>query len=593
MRHRRRPPSPIALIVAALLTACAGDGGPRYDDLLTDGRLRPDGDGTAPAEVSCADQTYFAYLLDDDRPLRAAAAIARGDRLVLGGCVDPGAGSGGGTVTLEVETDGRGPVVAARVALPAAADAWQQVVDLDRFAGRRATLAVRATRAAPQTTIYLGEAYLRGRAPAAERTAAPPQVLLISVDTLRHDAIAALGGAWPTPHLDRLVAEAQVFTDSYAAASWTKPSHGSLLTGQTPVVHRAFGYETSLHPAVSTLAERFQHAGFRTAGVVHDVVHLDPRFGFDRGFDDYRAVHWTLAQKARHAFGWIGRQQAQPFFYFLHTFEVHSDFHHLPYEAPSVRQADVDERFGTDGYGCDGGPCASGRLAEIKAGRLAPIAGEAEILRYLYGESVRHLDTELGRLFDDLRAGGLYDHLLIVLTSDHGELFLEHGGVLHGQHWQEVLRVPLIIKWPRGRDAGRRSALPVSALDVAPTVLTAAGVGAEGLPGDDLAQLRRADRPIVAGTFSKSVIVDGLKLILGRDHAPPLLFDLRADPTEQRNLAAERPGDRRRLRQLLQQRGIRDRALLKELDTLHRRIDDGSLSDEERARLRALGYLDG
>jgi len=580
-------------LIAALLAACRGaERGPGYEDLLISGRLRSSLDQPpAPALVSCGDETYFARSLAAGEKVWAELDAGQGSQLVVAGCAATGRGRPlRGSLRLELVFGGER--VERRLPLAPPHRWWRQEIDLTPYAGRGGSLRLEAEGVGPRASLYLRDVYLRRQRPLPRRPSPPPlQVLLISVDTLRHDALSALGGPWPTPALDRLVAEGETFEHSYATASWTKPSHGSLFTGQHPPVHRAMTHTQGLHPALPTLAEYFQRAGFATAGLAQDIVHLDARFGFDRGFDEYRTVHWTLPQMARYAADWIADHRSVPFFYFLHTFAAHSDFYRLPYEAPDVDQATVEERFGVPHYGCERSSCASERLARINQGELQPLPGEAEILRFLYGEGVRFVDAELGRLFDDLRAQGVFDDLLIVFTSDHGEVFLEHGKVGHGHRYEPVLRVPLVIKWPGGAKAGERRIHNVSGVDVAPTLLAAAGIEVRGLPGVDLRRRLRPDRPIFAGTWDKHLIVGRMKLTLRRQNGGPLLYDLSADPGEEHDLSAERPAELARLGEILRRKLRQEQQQRRALDRLQSALTS-PLSEEERERLRALGYLD-
>jgi arylsulfatase A-like enzyme len=412
------------------------------------------------------------------------------------------------------------------------------------------------------------------------------------VDTLRADLVGAVAGlpvaSSPTPHLDALAAEGEVFVPHYAAASWTKPSHAALLTGYPSPVHGALTAEAVLAPAVPTLAERLRAAGLATGGLVHDCVWLNPKFGFHRGFDDYRSVKWRSGQLGRAAVSWMAAHRDRPFFFFLHTFDAHSDFLHLPYEGAGVNTASVRRRFAVQKYGCRQGLCASALLEALPLGDVQPLPREPEILRYLYAAGVRETDLHLGRLFADLRRLGLWDDLTVVITSDHGEMLLEHGRTLHGQWYEQVLKVPLIVKWPHGERAGTRTAIPTSALDVVPTLLAQAGLEADELPGTDLRRPRR-DRTLFAhhGVW-RVAIRSGLKgVFTWEDEAH--LFDLTADPAELHDLASRRPevldgleGDLDKLARW----STATRARLGAEDNVFQ-----DLSGEERERLRALGYL--
>jgi arylsulfatase A-like enzyme len=251
----------------------------------------------------------------------------------------------------------------------------------------------------------------------------------------------------------------------------------------------------------------------------------------------------------------------------------------------------VERRFGVPDYGCRQGLCASSLLRAITDGRVAPEPGDAEILRFLYDRGVERLDAALGGLFADLAAAGLYDDLVIAFTADHGEAFLEHGRLTHSTWHEEVLRVPLIVKWPRGERAGAVRRGPAGAADVAPTLLAAAGVAAEGLPGADL-RTRRADRPVFAGTYARVVIQGTVKAVLPLDGAPPALFDLAADPGERHDLAAERPDELARLRRLLAAETAAENRLRRQIAAVES-AGGAAMTAEERARLRALGYVDG
>ena len=186
----------------------------------------------------------------------------------------------------------------------------------------------------------------------------------------------------------------------------------------------------------------------------------------------------------------------------------------------------------------------------------------------------------------------MWDDLLVVVTSDHGEMLLEHGATLHGHSWEPVLQVPLIVKWPAGerdRAVGVRTTVPTSSIDVAPTLLAAAGVEAADLPGVDLRR-PRAGRAVFAGSDSWwTVYQDGWKAIFPASDHPTRLYHLDADPGELDDLADRRPDQVARLRRDLD-------ALQSWSAAVRARVAAGGneateLTDEERERLRALGYL--
>ena len=582
------------LLALACLSGCAQPSEPRIDhlDFLAGDRLSSSLESAEPEQVFCADELRWARTVRPDERLSAIVEVAGSPRLFVSGCMPrptPGAEIGDGVLEIEVRRSGAPPELH-EIPLPRYSRAFREEVDLADLAPGPANLSFTARLPAGRQLVLSDLALSHVERVPARKAPQPPQVLLISVDTFRADAIAALGGPWPTPNLDRLVAESEVWDPHYAASHWTKPSHASLLTGQSPEVHGAGSESGVMQRGVSTLAERLRKAGFLTAGLVFDCLWLNPRFGFSRGYDEYRSVHWNLPQMVRHAGDWMSAHREHSFFFFFHTFEVHSDFRRLPYEAPDVTLRTIEERFGVKRYGCREKACASSLLARLDDGRIDPLPEEAEILEYLYGAGVTHLDEGLGELFDRLRADGIYDDLMIVLTADHGESLLDRStATLHAGPWEEVLRVPLIVKWPGGRSAGTRRQERSSALDVMPTILAAMGVEAGDLPGTPLGAAR-PDRPVFSWGFFRTVWADELKATVFDLTDERRLFDLVADPEERSDLAAERRDDLERLERLLASRQAVDEQLREETRASGS-VPDAELSSEERARLQALGYL--
>lgn len=579
---------------AAALLAALSCGRPaselRYIDLVSEQRLSVDGRRLQPREVVAADETWLSVTLAPGAEVRAEIDLDDDPTLTLAGCLvcDEGVDSAVPGALEGAVRSPRGRAVGLKIGFGAADGWWQQVFHLGPVSGARVELSVRAD--IPEgCVLQLREATVRHL----RRTPSPEgerktQILLISVDTLRRDGVGSFGGSVATPHLDRLAAESERWSTAYAAASWTKPSHASLLTGYYPDTHRAILLEQGMDAAVPTLAERFGSAGFATSALVFDCTWLSPRWGFGKGFDSYRVVPWRAGRQVRAASQWVLDHRDRDFFFFLHTFEPHSDFAVLPYEAPGVNSSTIAARFGVTGFGCRQGFCASNFVTALDRGEVPERPGDTTILRSTYDSGVSYLDASLGELFDTLRQSGVWDDLVVVVTSDHGEEFSEHGGFGHHALYDEILRVPLVVKWPRGERAGEVNPFPCSGVDIVPTLLAVANLPVDDLPGTSLRE-RSPESPVFAGTLERAVVVGGFKGMFDGKQ-PDRLFDLREDPGELVDLAGARPDILRELESTL----ARHR---REAMALYRKIGSAGaqgpvvLSDRDRQRLEAFGYL--
>jgi len=332
-------------------------------------------------------------------------------------------------------------------------------------------------------------------------------VILVSLDTLRADHLGTYGYARDTsPNLDRLAKGGLVFEQAMSASHWTLPSHAALLTGKDPVALGVLDTGDALSSRFVTLAEEFDNAGWHTAAFVGNspASFIGAQRGFDQGFDLYEHLpvphrgldaHLLLGlsklwyKQVDHAIGaathqidlvgrWLESRPDAPFFLFLHLFDVHSDAHRLPYEAPG----EFEERFISDPEltftGCHpSGLCASELLMAYATGELEERPDPAEIQRMvdLYDGGIAYTDAEIGRLLELLDRHGLREDTILAVTSDHGEAFWEHGVPLHRDLHRENLHVPLILGGP-GVPA-ERSGVVVQNLDLAPTLLELAGLG--------------------------------------------------------------------------------------------------------------------
>jgi arylsulfatase A-like enzyme len=399
-------------------------------------------------------------------------------------------------------------------------------------------------RAAVAPLVALALSTCASRAPAIEN------VILISIDTLRPDRLGAYGGERGlTPALDGLAARGAVFEQAIAQAPWTIPSHASFLTSEYPSALGVGPYRDpgKLSPAALTLAEAFREHGFATAAITGGYV--SRVLGFEQGFD---AFHETLdepvfASTRAYAERWLDqRDPKRPFFLFLHTFEVHqyrppADLRErlvTPYDGP-LRQVERVSAFVQDG--------------ETRAHAAGFSQADWRYLADLYDACVASVDAEIGRLLATLAERGLLEQTLVVVTSDHGEEFGEHGGSGHGYTlYDENLRVPLVLG--HRSLAARRVPEQVRLLDLAPTLVELAGLSAPPswrgqslvplLEGAALAPLpafsEHAHRPLLALREA------GAKLIVDPSGARTL-FDLARDPAERADVAGRDPEREQRL----------------------------------------------
>jgi arylsulfatase A-like enzyme len=414
--------------------------------------------------------------------------------------------------------------------------------------------------------------------------------VLISVDTLRPDHLGAYGYARATsPRLDALGRQGAVFENAFTPSPWTLPSHTSMLTGLYPSHHGLTNHDLRLADGTVSLASLLDAAGFATAAYVN-CHNLSERYDFDDGFDDFLYVRERADSIAPsrlitdRAIRWLDAHRGEPTFVFLHYYDVHSDY----------RSYDEFETLFRSHY--EG--IADGTTDQMLAHRRGEVAMDARDVAHLvdlYDAGIRQMDTELGRLLDFLDEEGLADETLLLLTSDHGEEFLEHGQLLHGRtQYEEVLRIPLLVRGP-GVPAGLRIETTVSLIDLLPTVL--ATVGAPLLAsadGVDLSPLWRGKNDLATRVLfgeadhyrnqhdeTRSVRRGRFKLIYNRATRERSLYDLETDPGERRDLAAEHP----ELAQALM-------AGLREFMAGQVESNTGSvLSDEDIEHLRSLGYV--
>ncbi len=419
----------------------------------------------------------------------------------------------------------------------------------------------------------------------------PPNLLVLAIDTLRHDRLDLAGGARRlTPALAALAGRGVQFGDVTAPAPWTLPSFASSLTGVMPTLHGA-GLAGPLRNldrepprryggAPVTLATHLARQGYRTAA-----LYANPfvGFGLAETFAEARYHNLPAREVTFLALEWIRRHADRPFFCFV----LLND----PHEPTVPSRARLAPRLADPAYRAAGGtpdPARGRRRALARwgdpargvphLGRLAPPLDDAAradlaLKLALYDACVADADAAVGAALDQLAAWGLDRNTLVTVYSDHGEEFLEHlepsrrwdhdprglHGIGHGHaQFQEVLHVPWLAAGP-GITPGARVDTPVSLCDVAPTLCDWLGVAPLPLPGAASALAGRSLAPPAAGRAApdpdRLVLAEEIaygpdlvaarrgpwKLIASRDGRPLALFDLAADPGETRDLREERP----------------------------------------------------
>jgi arylsulfatase len=412
-----------------------------------------------------------------------------------------------------------------------------------------------------------------------------PGVVLVVIDTLRADHLGAWGYERDTsPNLDRLAAEGERFGNAFAQSPWTLPAMATILTGRLPRVHGAGrdaeGRFSALRAEVPTLAELLSAEGYRTAAFVN-VIFCSPSSGLARGFERYdfhgkgasNRGHRSAAETTDAALAWAADVGDDPFLLLVHYFDPH-----LTYDPP----APWDERFEPDEQGRV--PPGFGSAAEVFAVRrgeirLGPRQRTSLIARY-DGE-IRYVDEQFARLREGLERLGLWDSSLVVVVADHGEEFWEHGGFEHGHsHYRELLHVPLIVRRPGTAPALREER--VRQLDILPTVLDFTGTEPPGgLPGAVLGSAAAAhsvaEGSLWAGDLLSVRSAEGTLIVDPRTGARQYFGP--DDPGETSSLGSSHPS------------AVRLGALLDELPGPAEALVPWELTEEQRERLRSLGYL--
>ena len=444
--------------------------------------------------------------------------------------------------------------------------------------------------------------------PTTTGSASGPSVVLITLDTVRRDALAPYGGPVDTPSASRLAREGVLFEQAIASAPLTEPSHLAILTGLAPYSSGVVSNGTVIGKQPALLSHAFAAAGYRVGGFVSGFP-LHGKYGWTQGFhvydDDFGAIPglhrlslvkaWDQLALPAHALRerrgdqalaralhWLDQVEDEPFFLWLHLFDPHA-----PYEAPAPWAPDVE-------------PQVLGAPPLDLPGYFPPwqkaITDPDWFVANYHGE-VRYADHLVGLLLEHLEHRGLLDQVVLALTADHGESLTEHDYLFdHGDDlYDPSLRVPLIVRYPPSLPAALRQPCQVATLDLAPTLLELAHVpdtaprdGHSLLPMLQGGECQAQDvvSTTVAGRFVERPPVDHSlrardRKYIQHEQGDAELYDLLQDPGELRDLSDERPEEASALSLVLSE------TLGAEVE-----VQGPEMGAETQDALRALGYIE-
>ena len=427
----------------------------------------------------------------------------------------------------------------------------------------------------------------------ASRVFARPPIIIVDIDTLRADHLGVYGYARDTsPQIDAFARDAVRFEWAFSQAPNTPPSQTSIFTGLYPIRHGRIGNNHVLADEVTTLAESLHAVGYETAAFVDGGLMADG-FGLEQGFDIYDDGAGGLAKIGKKALDWLDARQEDPFFLLVHTYDVHSPYENSPepYRSMFLDGFELPSEAFRDAM--------SGAMAEAWQPQqlLAdPQLTEAELnyAKAMYDSGIRYVDDWFGTLRAFLERRGLWEPAIVVVVSDHGDEFQEHGSLFHEKLYAAVTHIPLIIKLPGAGPVARIDAVAES-IDLMPTLLALAEAPVPpDIDGESL-------MPLIEGTgesdrrlaISESPFYGRRVAFTTRDHR--MLVSLKTKETElyayreDRQEANDISEDVPRVAYRLRRGAIRWNQAMK--DRSREAAERNDLKDETIQQLKALGYL--
>jgi arylsulfatase A-like enzyme len=495
--------------------------------------------GTRRRALSTTEASRLSFFVQV--PAQAKLALAYGSK------------AASASVAVRVSRDGAAPTTIFEG--PASARWTEGAWDLSAFSGQ----AVRLDLISRAGGVAWAEPRLLVRAAKAET---PPtrkfeHIYVWMIDTLRADKVRAFNPKSKvlTPNYDAFAADATRFSWAQVAGTWSLPSQASMLTGVYPRLHKATVHESKISREVPFVTESLKKGGFRTA-MFSANGYVSSKWGFDRGFDENRnLIRESLPNNAEYLWGmakkWIVPGKAKPQFVYLAVIEPHviynprkeflAKYWDKPYKGPIK-------------------PVLTGiQLGKIKQGTLKVNDTDKAYLEALHNAEVTQSDTAFGAFIQDLKDAGLYDTSAVIVISDHGDEFWDHGDCGHAQGaHQELVHVPFIIRAPGLLPTGKAVETDVEAMDLAPTVLQLAGLPVpEGMQGRSVIPLAFDEvsaSPGVGLTQSEATargMKSGRYRFIHSGVARMELFDEVEDPREQQELSSQRPIALRQMRNVL------------------------------------------